>query len=336
MYRVLLIGLGPLGLRIGRELVARGVGGLVGAVDTAPELAGQPVSKLIAGADAGLEVAASLEAFGLWDRVDAVLVTTSSTVRACASTFAACLREGKAVVSTCEELVWPLLREPGLAKELDATAKKHGGRLLGTGVNPGFLMDALPTFLTAVCSGVEHVRVERIQDATTRRVPFQKKIGAGLSVEGFGKRLAAGGFGHVGLGESMHLLAAGVGLDIARWEERIGPVVATKGLPGVGGEGRIEAGMVAGIEQTATGWDKVGKSVVEMLFHAAIGADGAKDRAVIRGNPSMEMVLPGGVHGDTATCAIAVNAIPSLIAAPPGLHTMASVPMVRHVRGGPR
>jgi len=165
-------------------------------------------------------------------------------------------------------------------------------------------------------------------------VPFQKKIGAGLTVDGFKRRLAAGGFGHVGLGESMHLLAASVGLGVARWEERIEPVVAARMLPGVGGEGRIEPGMVAGIEQTATGWDGGGKAVVEMLFHAAIGAEGPRDRALIRGNPAMEMVLPGGVHGDTATCAIAVNAIPSLIAAAPGLHTMASVPMVRHVRGG--
>jgi 4-hydroxy-tetrahydrodipicolinate reductase len=336
MYRVLLIGLGPLGTRIGRELIERGVGDLVGAVDTAPELAALPVSKLVPGADQGLAVVPALDAFGRWDVVDAVIVATSSTVRACAPTFAACLREGKAVVSTCEELVWPWLREPGLARELDVTARRFGGRLLGTGVNPGFLMDALPVFLTAVCSRVEHVRVERVQDASARRIPFQRKIGAGLTIGEFKERLAAGGFGHVGLGESVHLLAHCTGLSIARWEERIEPVRADRELPGVGGEGRIRPGMVAGIEQTATAWDNGGEPVIEMLFHAAIGAVGARDRTIIRGEPSLEMVMPGGVHGDAATCAIAVNAIASLLSAEPGLHTMASVPLVHHAPGRTR
>lgn len=330
MYRVLLIGLGPLGARIGRELIARGIGVLVGAVDTAPELAAMPVCKLIPGADPDLTVIPTLDTFGHWDLVDAVVVATGSSMRSCASTFTPCLREGKAVVSTCEELVWPWLREPGLARELDATARRHGGRLLGTGVNPGFLMDALPVFLTAVCSHVEHVRVERVQDASARRVPFQRKIGAGLRVSEFRERLAAGGFGHVGLGESMHLLAHCLGLQIARWEEHIEPVLADRELPGVAGEGRISPGMVAGIEQSATAWDRAGTPIVELFFHAAIAARSARDRIIIRGEPTFEAIIPGGVHGDTATCAIAVNAIRPLLAAEPGLHTMATMPLLHY------
>lgn len=324
------VGLGPLGVRIARELIERRVGRLVAAVDRAPELEGMPVHRLIPGADENLEVLGAVERFGRWDEVDAVIVATASTVRQCAPTFLACLREGKAVVSTCEELVWPWLREPTLAAELDAAARDSGGRLLGVGVNPGFMMDALPCALSAVCSAVRSVHVERVQDASTRRLPFQKKIGAGLSTERFAARLAQGGFGHVGLGESLHMIAACLGLAVGRWEEKIAPVIADRALPGPGGEGRIEPGQVSGIEQIATAWDGSGRETVQLLFRAAIGQVSPRDRVVIDGTPPVEMLIPGGVHGDAATCAIAVNAVRPLLAAQAGLHTMATVPLVRY------
>lgn len=89
-------------------------------------------------------------------------------------------RAGISVVSSCEELLYPPLREPRLAKRLDQLCKQHGARVLGTGVNPGFVMDVLPVCLTGVCRTVRAIRIQRVVNAATRRGPLQKKSGSGL------------------------------------------------------------------------------------------------------------------------------------------------------------
>ena len=139
MLSILQVGLGPLGRRVADDLVARRLGAVVAAVDTAPELEGSRVSDARVTADLESALAADF---------DVAIVTTSSDLSRCADTFRALLRRGAAVVSTCEELLWPTLRHPDLTAELDGIAKEHGGRLLGTGINPGYVMDALPVVAT--------------------------------------------------------------------------------------------------------------------------------------------------------------------------------------------
>lgn len=330
MHRILHVGLGPLGQRILNELLERRLGTIAGVIDTAPEIAGQPVSKFVRGADESLRVLPSLSAFRDWDKVDACVVATSSDLRRCESTFRDLLSHGKSVVSTCEELVWPWLRHDALAKSLDELAKKHGGRLLGTGVNPGYLMDALPTFATAVCKSVRAVRAYRFQDASSRRVPFQKKIGVGLTPEEFSARAADGSLRHVGLGESLHFIAHHCGLAIERWEEDLGPVHAEHDT--VSALGVVPRGGISGVRQVARGYYDE-RAVVHLEFQAAVGQRDPYDRVVIEGEPPIDIVIDGGVHGDVATCAIALNAVPRLLAAQPGLHTMASIPMVHAAIG---
>lgn len=150
MKRVLQVGLGPLGQRIIHDMSERGVAHVVAAADTNPALAGQSLSKAVPDADPRIKIAPSVDAVTNWDEIDVAIVATSSDLAACADTLRTILRKGKPIVSTCEELVYPWLRHVGLAEELDELAKRHGGRVLGTGVNPGFLMDALPAFLTSV------------------------------------------------------------------------------------------------------------------------------------------------------------------------------------------
>jgi 2,4-diaminopentanoate dehydrogenase len=327
MQRILHIGVGPLGQRIMSELIERKLGTLVGVVDVSPEIAGQPVNKFAKGASADLRVVPSLEAFKDWDQVDACVVTTSSDLRACAATFRTLIEHGKAVVSTCEELVFPWLRHKALADELHALAMKNGGKLLGTGVNPGFLMDALPTFATAVCKSVRGIRVYRIQDASSRRIPFQKKIGVGLSEEEFRRKTADGSLRHVGLGESLHFLSHYIGIPIERCEEDLGPVRAERDI--VSALGVVPKGGISGVRQVARGYHDEGVSI-HLEFQAAVGQLDPYDRIVIDGEPSMDLVINGGVHGDVATCAITLNAVARLRAAAPGLHTMATVPLVSH------
>jgi 4-hydroxy-tetrahydrodipicolinate reductase len=192
-------------------------------------------------------------------------------------------------------------------------------------------MDTLPVAATAVCRSVRSVKVWRIQDATTRRIPFQKKIGAGLDDAAFQAKIKDGSLRHVGLGESIHFVAHYLGFTIDRWEESIEPVKADHDM--TAGIGPIRKGQASGVRQVAKAWTAgAATPVIEMQFQAAIGQSDPHDRVVIDGEPPLDLTLKGGVHGDIATSAISLNAIPSLIAAPPGLHTMATIPLVRFVR----
>ncbi|MBC7833716.1 MAG: dihydrodipicolinate reductase [Phycisphaerales bacterium] len=331
--RLLLVGLGPLGRIIASDLYERRLGHIVAAVDSSPLLAGKRLDELIKTPDpGGVEVLVSSSAAEIrnWSQIDAAVVATASDLRLAAPVIIDLARRGLPVVSTCEELVWPWLRHPALAREIDEAAKRGGGRVLGTGVNPGFLMDTLPVALTAVSKSVRAVSVHRIQDASTRRIPFQQKIGAGLDDVAFRKKIDEGTLRHVGLGESMHFVAHYLGLTIDRWEESIEPVRAERPLPSA--IGPIAAGLAAGVRQVARGYTRDGQSerlVVNMEFQAAIGQTNPHDRVVIDGDPNIDLVIRGGVHGDVATSAITLNAIRSLTEAAPGLHTMATVPCVR-------
>ena len=244
MLRLVHIGLGPLGVRVLRDFLALGRGHVVAALDRDPALIGRPLSELVpeyAGAPE-LAVTSSLEAVD-WASVDCALVTTSSDLSEAAGTFRTLLDHGVDVVSSCEELLFPWLRHPGIAQELDERATRHDCRLLGTGVNPGFLMDTLAVSATAPCLDVRSITARRIQDASTRRIPFQRKIGASLGLDEFRARANAGKLRHVGLGESLHFVAKALDFRIDRWEESLEPIVAEQELTcGLGHDRRRRGG----------------------------------------------------------------------------------------------
>jgi len=330
MYRIMHIGLGPLGQKIVADLYRRQLGVVVAAVDSNPEIAGKRLCDVVPGLPAGapgteLKVLSGLEDYGSWDRTDATLVTTSSDLAKCAETFYQLLAHGETVVSTCEELTWPWLRHKDLAHALHNAAVGGSSRLLGTGVNPGCLMDMMPTLASCVCQHVDRVEIHRIQDATTRRIPFQKKIGATLGDAEFADGIASGWLRHVGLGESLHFVAHYLGLNVDSWTESIEPVRAETEM--MSGLGPIKKGAARGVRQVALGHCK-GKEVIKLVFQAAIGQSDPQDRVIITGEPNVDLVLRGGVHGDIATSAMTLNSIRSLLAAKPGLHTMASIPLV--------
>jgi 4-hydroxy-tetrahydrodipicolinate reductase len=183
-------------------------------------------------------------------------------------------------------------------------------------------MDFLPLVMTSICRDVKKVTVERIQDAQYRRLPFQEKIGAGLSVQEFERRVREGSLKHVGLTESMHLLAARLGWALDRTEDVVDPVLADK--PVVTENRTIEPGKALGVNQIGRGYLD-SDEVITLVFRASIGEPEPRDRIVIHGNPDIDMVINKGVNGDTATCAIIVNAIPVVIRSQPGLRTMADI-----------
>jgi len=330
MYQLLHVGLGPLGQRVVADLQRRGLGRVVAAVDPAPAFVNRELAELVPGLANALpggtrpRIRSSLEEVNEWASIRCAVVTTRSDLELCMDTFRALLSRGCSVVSTCEELAWPWLRHPVLAQELHELAVRGGARIVGTGINPGFLMDALPVAATSACHSVRSIRVERIQDAGKRRLPFQQKVGVGLSRAEFERRVAAGTLRHVGLGESLHFLAHFLGWRIERWEETIGPVLAERDLES--DLGPVPAGNARGVHQEARGWVG-GRLALELIFQAALGEAEPRDRAVIEGEPPVELLVPGGVHGDTATSALVLNVIRPLLAAEPGLHTMASLPL---------
>jgi len=329
MVRILHIGLGPLGRRVLADFVARRMGTVAAAVDLAPDIAGQSVEAVVPGAG-GAVVARDIEELGDLAAIDCALVTTSSGLEACADTFRALLARGVDVVSSCEELSYPWLRHRVLAQELHERAVRGGARIVGTGVNPGFVMDTLPVFLSGVCNEVRRIDVWRIQDASTRRIPFQRKIGAGLDPTAFAAAAAEGTLRHVGLGESLHLVANALGFQLDAWDEQLEPVLADRELEC--GLGRIARGHAAGVRQVAEGRAD-GACVVRLVFQAAIGQPEPHDRVRIDGDPPLDVVLKNGVHGDIATSAVLLNTIAALRAAAPGLHTTVTL-RPAHSRAG--
>lgn len=333
MHRLLLVGLGPLGKMIATDCARRGVARIVAAVDVDPAIAGQSLAGVAPGCGFDVRVERSLADIKNWSDIDCAMVCTSSDLARCAPTLRDLLSRGVPIVSTCEELLFPWLRHKALADELHALALKNKTKLVGTGVNPGFLMDSLPVFATAVCRSVKRVRIWRIQDATTRRIPFQQKIGAGLDDAAFAAKVKEGSLRHVGLSESLHFVAHYLGLNIDRWDETLEAVKATRDLTCT--LGPIPAGRAAGVRQVARGWARgaapSAEPVVQLEFQAAIGQADPHDRVLLDSEPPIDLTIKGGVHGDVATTAIAVNCIGPLLASNPGLHTMATIPMARCV-----
>ncbi|MFH0911987.1 MAG: dihydrodipicolinate reductase [Planctomycetota bacterium] len=330
--QVVQIGLGSLGLGIAQNLFERRAAfRLVGAVDVDDRKIGRDVGDL-----AGLPVAMRVPVRGSLEEVlrrakpDLAILATVSDLRRIAPQVEAIVAHRIPVVTTCEELSFPWKRAPRLAKRIDRAARAKRVAVLATGVNPGFLMDLLPLTLTAVCRRVDRVRVSRIQDAAFRREPFQKKIGAGLTLEEFAQKQATGELRHVGLAESAHMIAERLGWRLSRTEEILSPVVARKTVhtPHL----TLRRGMIAGVEQLGRGF-VAGTERITLLFRASIGEPRPEDTVEILGEPRLVFTIPGGVNGDAATCAIVLNAARQVLHAPPGLRTMADIPPVSWFSG---
>ena len=319
--RVAQIGLGPIGVKVTRYLLLRKVFELCGAFDSDPAKAGLDAGELADGPPSGLNVTDDLSRLADCGAQVAVL-TTASSLAACEDSIIKAVEAGLHVVSTCEELAYPWLTQPALSSRLDAAAKARGVAILGAGVNPGFMMDFLPAAVSGVCLDVRGVRAERVQDASRRRLPFQNKIGAGLPLEEFHRRVREKTLRHVGFTESMHMIAARLGWTLDRVEDVVEPVLTQAAI--TAGDTTVEAGRAIGVRQMGRGW-RDGRELSTLAFRATIGEAESYDRIRIEGVPDIEVKIPGGVNGDIATCAITVNAIPTVINAAPGLRTMADI-----------
>ena len=317
--RAIQYGVGPIGASIVKLLREKDTVDIVGAIDSDPAKIGRDLADVVGASDGPWGIKVSGDSKGVLDQSsDIVMHSTSSSLPKVTDQLLACLDVGSCVVSTCEELSYPYRTYPELAAKLDKAAKESGVALVGTGVNPGFVMDKLVVTLAAVSQRIDHVKALRIVDASKRREPLQRKIGAGMSVEEFHSKVKEGIIKHVGLPESVALVADSLGLRVDEITESIEPKVATERVQT---EFLIvEPGQVAGVHQIARGLSE-GNELIYMELQMYVGAKDPADTIELTGHPDISLVIPGGSHGDIATASVAVNSIPAILEAQSGLRT---------------
>jgi len=321
---VIHFGLGPIGQQIGRTVANEPRVTSVGAVDINPALQELTLNQVCDGDLPELPIVSSLAQVNAPAGAVVLQATVSKLAQARDQLMEAIAR-GYNVVSTCEELVWPWEDHPDLARELDEAARKAGVTILGVGVNPGMVMDTLPVLISRIASEIETVHVARFVDVLERRIPLQEKNGLGKDPAWVQEQLDKGAIGHVGLKDSLLMLAAGLGweLDVVAVESK--PIVATEGVES--GLGWIEPGQCIGIRQDAQGLIAGEPRITMELVMEAGVEGGSRDELFITGDQALHMRLTG-VHGDKATAAILVNQALHAPKMPAGLQTMLSAPLL--------
>jgi len=310
IVRVAIVGLGAIGREVLKAVQARP--GLRLAAVADPASAGRDAGEVAGVGACGVTVVAgAAEAFA--DGPEVALVLTGSGVADVEPVIEAAAARGVDVISTCEDLAYADLSAPELARRIDARAREAGITVVGTGVNPGFVMDRLPLTLAAACVRVDHIHVTRIVDAAKRRGPLRAKVGAGLTVDEFAAGVADRRLGHRGFAESCALVGLGLGLVLDDIRTTIDPVVAER--PG------IAPGRVAGLRQSAVGV-RGGREIVRLDLEMSVAAPDPHDAIVIDGDPPLDVVIRGGTHGDRGTIGTTLSAIPAVVAAAPGLKTV--------------
>ncbi len=324
--RVAIYGIGAIGSLIAKSLLEKEGVEIVSAIDIAPDKLGKDLGEILDLEKCGIEISDDVVSQFSKTKPDIAIHATTSFLKDAYPQLVSIVKLGTNIISTCEELSYPEATEPELGKKLNELAKKNNVTVLGTGINPGFLMDTLVITLTAPCQRIEKIEATRVMNAASRRLPFQKKIGAGLTPEEFRHKIRLKQItGHVGLGQSIAMIA-----DALAWKldktviEPVEPVIADRDTGSK--DIKVKTGMVAGLRQKAKGIVR-GREAIVLDFQAYIGAKEEHDSIVIMGTPNIKQIIRPCVHGDIGTVAMIINAIPKVINAPSGLLTMKDLPI---------
>jgi len=323
--RVIQVGLGPIGVGVLRQVMARPGFEVVAAVDIDPEKAGRDLGEVCGlGSEVGKRVESDLQSALARGEADIAVHCTGSSLAGILPQLETILGAGLPIVSTTEELSHPFYSQEPLAQQIDALARTVNVAVVGTGVNPGFAMDTLPIVLSAACERVDSITVDRVQDASQRRLPFQQKIGAGMEVEAFRDKVGRQEIRHVGLTESIAMIAAAFGWELERITDVIEPKIAEE--PVASQFISVEAGQAAGLIQDGTGYSN-GEPIIRLHMEAYLGAPESYDAVRIEGSPPLYSKVEGGIPGDITTASVTVNTLPRALAAPAGLKTMRDLPI---------
>jgi 4-hydroxy-tetrahydrodipicolinate reductase len=337
--RVLVLGMGQMGSGIARLVLDKQGLELVGACGHRPEHLGMDVGRAI-GVDRelGIRISADLESTIKSTRPHIAIQATCSRVADAAVEISTLIRHGIHVISIAEEMAYPTCASPALADELHRLAVANKVSVLGTGINPGFVLDLLVIALTGVCASIESITATRVNDLSPYGLTVLRSQGVGLWPEEFQQGLKDHSVvGHIGFPQSIHMIARALGWEIERITESREPIVARlrRETPFV----KVAPGQVAGCLHTAIAYR--GEKPVITLIHPQqiqpqIEGVETGDTIAICGIPNVGLAGSPEIPGGTATIALAVNMIPRVLNARPGLHTMAELPVPAAILGDAR
>jgi hypothetical protein len=311
-------GFGPIGQAIAKVALSRSEKiELVGVIDSNPELCGKDIGELLSLRKQGIKVRSSIEDL---EGGDIVFHATSSFLDSTKNQLLDLCSRGYDIISTCEELSYPWYNHEEIAQELDAAAKKADVTMFAVGVNPGFVLDSLAITLSGVCERVDEIQGERILDSSLRRLPFQKKVGVGLDPKTFSENVESGKFGHIGLPESIAMVASALGKKVDRIEQKISPKLARKETS-TEHFGVVKTGNVLGLVQDAVAYSS-GRKIITYHLEMYDKAEDPHDQIEIIGTPKIKLRIPGGTPGDIATAAMVVNSVQRVLESNPGLFTV--------------
>lgn len=239
------------------------------------------------------------------------------------------------VISTAEEMAYPYAKEPTLSKLMDKLAKENNVTILGTGINPGLIMDLLVVCLTGCMTDVTSVMAKRVNSLSPFGPAVMEEQGVGLTVEAFNHGVETGHIaGHVGFRESVNMIADSMGLKVDKFTQQMKPIITT--VDRKSAYGYAKAGDVAGVNMTGQGYVN-GKLMIDMIHPQQIEPEMegtyTGDYIELKGTPPVNMSIKPEVDGGIGTIAMCVNMIPAVINADAGLVTMIDLPVPRAIMG---
>src|SRR6056297_1671254 len=329
MIRVLQWGLGAMGSGIAKNLATKEGIEIVGAVDRNEQLVGKDLGNFLGIEEMGIEISNDIDRVIEESYPDLAVIATHSFVDVVFEHIMKCLEKKINVVTIAEEMAYPFDSNPEQAEIIDKTARKHGVTVLGTGVNPGFVLDQLILNMTGACLNVNKIKAQRVNDLS----PFGKTVmetqGVGTTVEEFNKGIEEGTIvGHIGFQQSIRMIADYLGWELDKIVEEREPIVSkTKREANVL---KVEPGMVAGCRHTGKGY--IGDEAVIELIHPQqilpeIEDVDTGDYIKIEGDPNINLSIKPEIPGGKGTMALACNMIPVINEWRPGLYSMAELPI---------
>ncbi|MBI5494288.1 MAG: Gfo/Idh/MocA family oxidoreductase [Deltaproteobacteria bacterium] len=319
----LVIGLGPIGLSVAAALRRSDLVDLVGAVDPSPGRAGKDLGRILGEDTWGVVVGSELEEALRRHRPQLAVLCTSSRMAEIEEDILNLVNHGCSVVSTAEELANPVIHDLAGARAIDEACKRRGVVVIAAGVNPGFVLDRLVLTLCQVTRDITHVECTRVVDANLRRPQLLTKMGAAMSPTLFAELALEAGVGHVGLRDSMDLVARGLNWTLSDYRESIVPVVARETMKTP--VGLLERGQIRGATQRARGYVD-GVERISYHLEIAAGSENARDEIHIQGTPPIRAHIPGGCSGDEATVSGVMAAVPFALFARPGMRLPTEMP----------
>lgn len=316
---VIFYGVGAIGTEAVKYALTKKWLQIVGAIDVDRSKVGLDLGEAIGlGHNIGTKVSNDPSSVFNQVKADIVVFTTGSFFKSIYDQLEMTARAGINIITSAEELAFPTLQSPDLAKALDAVARENGITVMAAGINPGFVMDTLIVYLATACSDVASVRARRIVNISLRRKQLQLKVGAGLSIKEFKENLGKTILGHIGLLESAALVADGLDMkpdNISQWIE---PMIAETAISSE--YLSVNVGEVMGMRQIARCF-KGDEECVNLEVQFYLGAPDQRDEILIEGKSRIDVTIKDGIFGDPATVAILINSIPSVVKATPGLLT---------------